>query len=119
MAGWFLIFLLVATIVFIVVATARFSLHPFLVLLAAAYGLGLLAGQSPVDVVGAITDRALPTRRITVSAMTWAPPLRSRTTPITVPAAMMIPMPPTVPPKPSVIAPTTSIGDCPASRPRP
>lgn len=56
MAGWFLVFLLIATIVFIVVATARYRLHPFLVLLAAAYGLGLLAGLSPVDVVGAITE---------------------------------------------------------------
>ncbi len=56
MAGWFLIVLLIMTIVFIVVATARFSLHPFLVLLAAAYGLGLLAGQPPVEVVGAITE---------------------------------------------------------------
>ncbi len=56
MTGWFLIFLLIVTIVFIVVGTARYRLHPFLVLLAAAYGLGLLAGQSPTDVVGAITE---------------------------------------------------------------
>ncbi len=54
--GWFLVILLIAAIVFIVVATARFSLHPFLVLLAAAYGLGLLAGLPPSDVLGAITD---------------------------------------------------------------
>ncbi|ETX11195.1 gluconate transporter [Roseivivax halodurans JCM 10272] len=56
MAGWLLVLLLVVTIVFIVVATARYALHPFLALLAAAYGLGLLAGQSPGDVVAAIVE---------------------------------------------------------------
>ncbi len=54
--GWFLVLLLLLAIVFIVVATARFAIHPFLVLLAAAYGLGLLAGLPPSDIVSAITD---------------------------------------------------------------
>ena len=54
--GWFLVVLLVLAIVFIVVATARFAIHPFLVLLAAAYGLGLLAGLAPEDIVSAITE---------------------------------------------------------------
>ena len=56
MSGLVLVLLLVAVIVFIVVATARYALHPFLVLLAAAYGLGLLAGQPPAEVVSAITE---------------------------------------------------------------
>ena len=56
MSGWLLIVLLVVAIVFIVVATARFKLHPFLVLLVTAYGLGLLAGLPPGEVITAITD---------------------------------------------------------------
>ena len=56
MSGWFLIVLLILAIVFIVLATARFKLHPFLVLLLAAYGLGLLAGLPPGEVIKAITD---------------------------------------------------------------
>jgi gluconate:H+ symporter, GntP family len=56
MPGWYLIVLLVAAVVFIVAATARWKLHPFLVLLAAAYGFGLLGGVSPGDTVAAITE---------------------------------------------------------------
>jgi gluconate:H+ symporter, GntP family len=56
MSGWYLIALLGLAIVFIVLATARLKIHPFLVLLATAYGLGLLAGLPPVDVVKAITE---------------------------------------------------------------
>lgn len=56
MSGWLLIGLLVLTIVFIVLSTARFKLHPFLALLLAAYGLGLLAGLPPLEVITAITE---------------------------------------------------------------
>ncbi len=56
MSGWLLIGLLVLTIVFIVLSTARFKLHPFLALLVAAYGLGLLAGLPPLEVITAITE---------------------------------------------------------------
>ncbi len=56
MSGWLLIGLLVLTIVFIVFSTARLKLHPFLALLVAAYGLGLLAGLPPLEVITAITE---------------------------------------------------------------
>lgn len=56
MSGWLLIGLLVLTIIFIVLSTARFKLHPFLALLLAAYGLGLLAGLPPLEVIAAITE---------------------------------------------------------------
>ncbi len=46
--------LLLASIVFIVVATAKFKLHPFLALILAALGYGLLSGMKPVEVVTAI-----------------------------------------------------------------
>lgn len=54
-AGPLLLVLLGVTIAFIIVATARFRLHPFLALLVAAYGLGLIAGLSPQDTAAAIT----------------------------------------------------------------
>lgn len=56
MSGLWLIFLLVAAILFIIVATARLKMHPFLVLLAVAYGLGLLAGIAPSAVISAIVS---------------------------------------------------------------
>lgn len=56
MSGIYLVVLLAVAIAFIVLATARYALHPFLVLLAAAYGLGLLAGLSPTDVIAAISE---------------------------------------------------------------
>ena len=50
-----LIGLLVGAVLFIIYGTAKARLHPFLVLLAAAYGLGLAAGLSPEETVEAIT----------------------------------------------------------------
>ncbi len=49
-----LVSLLVACVVFIVVATTRLGLHPFLALLFAALGFGLLAGMPPAEVVAAL-----------------------------------------------------------------
>lgn len=42
-------------IVFIVVATTRFKLHPFLALLVTAYALGLASGLTPAQVITALT----------------------------------------------------------------
>ena len=56
MSGWLLVGLLVLAIAFIVIATAKFRIHPFLVLLVAAYGLGLLGGIGPGDTVAAIVE---------------------------------------------------------------
>lgn len=53
-SGLFLIGLLVLAILFIIYATAGLKLHPFLVLLIASYGLGLLAGLPSAAVVEAI-----------------------------------------------------------------
>ena len=50
---WLLILLLVS-IAFIIIATARWQVHPFLALLGAAFGFGLLSGMAPTDVVSAI-----------------------------------------------------------------
>ena len=49
-----LILWLVVAILFIVITTAKFKLHPFLALIAAAFGYGLLAGMKPMDIVAAI-----------------------------------------------------------------
>lgn len=49
-----LILWLVLAIVFIVVATAKFKLHPFLALILAAFGYGLLAGMSPLEIVKSV-----------------------------------------------------------------
>ena len=46
--------LLVLTIAFIVLATAQLRLHPFLALLVAAFGFGLLAGMPATEVVAAV-----------------------------------------------------------------
>ena len=51
-----LVVLLFASVLFIVVATTRFSLHPFLALLIAAFGFGLGAGMPPAEVVAAINQ---------------------------------------------------------------
>jgi GntP family gluconate:H+ symporter len=51
-----LILLLIASVVFIVVSTTRLSLHPFLALLIAAFGFGLLAGMPPTQVVASINQ---------------------------------------------------------------
>lgn len=56
MSGYFLSALLVAAVIFIVVSTARWKLHPFLALLLAAFGVGLLSGLPGPDTVTAITD---------------------------------------------------------------
>ncbi|MFB0978473.1 MAG: GntP family permease [Myxococcota bacterium] len=49
-----LVLLLAATIAFIVLATTRVGLHPFLALLIAAIGFGLLAGMPASDVITAV-----------------------------------------------------------------
>lgn len=46
---------LVISVLFIVVATAKFKLHPFLALLFAAYGAGLIAGLPAAEIVSTIT----------------------------------------------------------------
>ena len=51
----YLIFLLIVALVFIIVGTARWKLHPFLVLLLAAYGLGIFAGLPLEETVTALT----------------------------------------------------------------
>ena len=55
-SGPVLILLLILAIVFIIVGTAKVKMHPFIVLLITAYGLGLLAGLSPEAVIQAITE---------------------------------------------------------------
>lgn len=52
---WLLI-LLVLSIVFIVLATAKFELHPFLALLITAFGFGILSGMPLLDVVKSVND---------------------------------------------------------------
>ena len=49
-----LIVWLVVAIFFIVIATAKFKLHPFLALITAAFGYGFLAGMKPMDIVDAV-----------------------------------------------------------------
>ncbi len=56
MHGYLLIGLLVAAIVFIVYTTAKVKLHPFLALLFACFGVGLLSGLPASDTVEAITE---------------------------------------------------------------
>lgn len=51
-----LLVLLGLAVVFIIVATARWKVHPFLVLLVAAYGLGLAAGLPANETVTALTN---------------------------------------------------------------
>ena len=55
MQGPGLLVLLLAAIAFIVVMTARVRLHPFLVLLLASLGVGLLAGLPPQQVISSMT----------------------------------------------------------------
>jgi GntP family gluconate:H+ symporter len=54
-SGPLLILLLILAILFIIAGTAKVKMHPFIVLLITAYGLGLLAGLSPDQVIEAIT----------------------------------------------------------------
>ncbi len=53
--GPWLFAVLGVAIAFIVVATTRFKVHPFLALILAAYGVGLAAGLSPTALMGALT----------------------------------------------------------------
>ena len=49
-----LILWLVVAIFFIVIATAKFKLHPFLALITAAFGYGFLAKMKPLEIVDAV-----------------------------------------------------------------
>lgn len=51
-----LVLLLLASIVFIVVSTTKLGLHPFLALLLAAFGFGLMSGMPPAEVVESINQ---------------------------------------------------------------
>ncbi|MFY9267788.1 MAG: GntP family permease [Limnochordia bacterium] len=55
MQGPGLLVLLLAAIAFIVVMTARVRLHPFVVLLLASLGVGLIAGLPPQQVISSMT----------------------------------------------------------------
>lgn len=48
--------LLLLSVLFIVVSTTRYKLHPFLALLAAAVGFGLAAGMPFADIVNSVQD---------------------------------------------------------------
>jgi len=49
-----LLILLIASIIFIVLATSRFKVHPYLALILVALGFGLLSGMPPVKVIESI-----------------------------------------------------------------
>jgi GntP family gluconate:H+ symporter len=51
----FLFIALAATIAFVVVATTRFKVHPFLALIVGAYGMGLAGGLTPAQLMAALT----------------------------------------------------------------
>ena len=55
MSGPLLFVALALGIAFIVVATTRYKMHPFLALLVTAYGMGLCGGLSPSQTITAIT----------------------------------------------------------------
>ncbi len=55
LSGPFLFAALAIGIAFIVVATTKFKLHPFLALLVTAYGMGLCGGLSPAQTSAALT----------------------------------------------------------------
>jgi gluconate:H+ symporter, GntP family len=55
LTGPFLFAALALGIAFIVVATTRFKLHPFLALVLTAYGMGLCGGLTPAATVAALT----------------------------------------------------------------
>ncbi|QSH41343.1 GntP family permease [Lentisphaerota bacterium ZTH] len=54
--GPILLVILVAAILFIIVATARFKIHPFIALLLASYGVGFAAGLNPLKISGLICN---------------------------------------------------------------
>ncbi len=51
-----LLILLIASIAFIIVATAKLELHPFLALLITAFGFGILSGMPLLDVVASVNE---------------------------------------------------------------
>ena len=51
----YLVLILVAVIAFVVIATSRYKLHPFITLLLAAYGTALLAGMPITDIAKTIS----------------------------------------------------------------
>ena len=55
-SGAGLLLLLAAAVIFIIYGTARLKLHPFLVLLVAAIGLGILAGLPVLEVISSVTE---------------------------------------------------------------
>lgn len=55
MQGYLLIGLLIAAILFIIYSTAKVKLHPFLALLLACFGVGLLSGLPASETIEAIT----------------------------------------------------------------
>src|SRR5690625_7943827 len=56
MTGIGLLILITLAVLFIVFATAKLKLHPFLSLLIAAFGLAILAGIPLTDVAGTVND---------------------------------------------------------------
>lgn len=54
MDGIGLIFIILAGVLFVILATAKFKIHPFLSLLVAAFGIGLASGMPMNDVVSAV-----------------------------------------------------------------
>lgn len=55
LSGPFLFAALAVGIGFIVVATTRFKMHPFVALIVTAYGIGLSCGLTPQETIGALT----------------------------------------------------------------
>ncbi|AZR72897.1 gluconate transporter [Anoxybacter fermentans] len=53
--GPLLLVILAAAVAFIVLMTARIKMHAFLVLLLAAFGVGLLSGMEPLEVIKTVT----------------------------------------------------------------
>ncbi len=56
MHGYLLLGLLIVAVLFIVLGTARWKLHPFLALILAAFGVGVFSGLPGSETVSAITD---------------------------------------------------------------
>jgi len=56
MSGFMLIVLIVLAVLFIIFATAKWKLHPFLSLLFAAFGLGIVSGLPLEEVVTAVNE---------------------------------------------------------------
>jgi GntP family gluconate:H+ symporter len=54
--GPIVIFILLAAIIFIVLGTSKFKIHPFIVLLLAAYGLAFASGLKIGEIAGIITS---------------------------------------------------------------